>query len=97
MAVLTPVEGRTLYTTRFPLMGGEALIRFVDDRGREVADAVARAAEAEALRIEAKFSRYRPQSVLSELNRQAGHGPVVIDDETELLLRAALDLSLIHI
>ncbi len=93
MAVLTPVEGRTLYTTRFPLMGGEALIRFVDDRGREVADAVARAAEAEALRIEAKFSRYRPQSVLSELNRQAGHGPVVIDDETELLLRAALDLG----
>ncbi len=92
MAVLTPVKGRTLYTTRFPLMGGEALVRFVDDRGREVADAVARAAEAEALRIEAKFSRYRPQSLLSELNRQAGRGPVVIDDETETLLRAALDL-----
>jgi thiamine biosynthesis lipoprotein len=93
MAVLTAVEGRVLYTTRFPLMGGEAVIRFVDGRGLALAERAARAAEAEARRIEAKFSRYRPQSVLSEINRQAGCGPVVVDEETEFLIRSALDLG----
>jgi thiamine biosynthesis lipoprotein len=92
MAVLTPVEGRTLYTTRFPLMGGEAVVRFVDARGRAAAERLARAGEAEARRIEQTFSRYRAQSVLSEINRQAGQGPVVVDGETEYLIRSALEL-----
>ena len=92
MAVLTAPEARVLYTTRFPLMGGEALIRFADDRGPARAERAARAAVAEARRIEAKFSRYRPGSVLSALNREAGRGPVVIDGETEHLIRAALEL-----
>ena len=83
---------RALYTTRFPLLGGEALVRFADSRGREAAARTARSLEREAHRIEAKFSRYRPESVLSELNRQAGCGPLVVDEETEYLIRAALDL-----
>ena len=93
MAVLTPVEGRTLYAARFPLMGGEAEVRFVDQRGVEAATLLMREAVAEARRIEAKFSRYRPTSVVSEINAEAGGSPVVIDDETEMLLRAALDLA----
>lgn len=93
MAVLTPTEGRALYSVQFPLMGGEALVRFVDDRGQEAATALARAAVGEARRIEAKFSRYRPTSVVSQINDAAGGTPVVIDDETETLVRAALDLS----
>jgi thiamine biosynthesis lipoprotein len=88
--VLKPA--RALYTTRFPLMGGEALVRFVDARGRAAAERTARSLEREARRIEAKFSRYRPESVLSELNRQAGCGPQVVDEETEHLIQAALDL-----
>lgn len=83
----------TLYTTRFALMGGSGLVRFVDDRGRERATQIARAAEAEALRIEWKFSRYREQSVLSEINRNAGRTPVAVDDETVALVTAALDLA----
>ncbi len=93
MAVLTPVEGRTLYTTRFTLMGGEAEVKFVDDRGRDAATVLAREAEAEARRIETKFSRYRPTSVVSMINAEAGGLPVVIDDETEALIQAALDLT----
>lgn len=85
-------EARVLYTTRFPLMGGEALIRFADDRGPARAERAARAAVAEARRIEAKFSRYRAQSVVSEINREAGRGPVPIDGETEYLIRSALEL-----
>ena len=95
MAVLTPVEGRTLYTARFPLMGGQAEVRFVDHRGQEAATALVREAVAEARRIETKFSRYRHTSVVSAINDEAGGSPVVIDDETETLVRAALELSVL--
>ena len=93
MALLIPAGRRVLYTTRFVLMGGPALVRFVDRRGRERAEVIARAAEGEARRIEAKFSRYREDSVVSRLNREAGRAPVTVDAETERLLRSALDLA----
>jgi FAD:protein FMN transferase len=95
MAVLTPLGARALYTARFTLMGGEAEIKFVDHRGREVATALLREAVAEARRIETKFSRYRPTSVVSEINDAAGGPPVAVDDETESLVRAALDLAIL--
>ena len=74
-------------------MGGGALVRFVDDRGRERAERVARAVENEARRIEAKFSRFRETSVVSEINRNAGRTPVAVDGETEMLVQTALDLG----
>ena len=89
MAVLKPV----LYTTRFALMGGPATVRFVDARGRERAEAIARKVEAEAWRIEAKFSRFRADSVLCRLNAGAGGPPAPADEETCALVRSALDLS----
>ena len=93
MEVLTEERpGAALYTTRFSLMGGNAVIQFVDDRGRGRAERLARSAEAEARRIEAKYSRYREGSVVSEINRQAGRTPVAVDDETDFLVAAALDL-----
>lgn len=93
MALLSPVDERTLYTTRFALMGGSAIIRFVDDRGRRRAESIARAAESEALRIERKFSRFREDSVVAEIVRNAGRTPVTVDDETVALVEAALDLA----
>ena len=93
MAVLTEARGRALYTTRFPLMGGAALIRFVDDRGRAAAETVARAAEAEAFRIERKFSRFRDDSMVAAIARNAGRTPVAVDEETEALVAAALGLA----
>jgi len=42
-------------------------------------------AEEEALRIERKFSRYRPDSVISAINASNG-APVSVDDETAALL-----------
>jgi FAD:protein FMN transferase len=87
------VDERVLYTNRFPLMGGTALVEFVDDRGREDAERIARAAEDEARRIEVKFSRYRESSVVSEVNRNAGRTPVAVDAETEELVQSALDLA----
>jgi FAD:protein FMN transferase len=87
------MDGRVLYTTRFPLMGGGASVKFVDGRGREEATRIARVVEAEARRIEVKFSRYRETSVISEINRNAGRTPVAVDEETERLVTAALDLA----
>ena len=92
MALLTADEGPALYTTRFALMGGRAVVRFVDRRGRAAAEALARAVEREALRIEAKFSRFREGSVVSEISRNAGRTPVAVDEETDFLVGAALDL-----
>ena len=90
---MTGPSGRVLYTRRFPLMGGGATVEFVDDGGVERAEWLARAVESEALRIEAKFSRYRESSVVSEINRNAGRTPVAVDAETEMLVRAALDMA----
>lgn len=74
-------------------MGGGASIEFVDDGGPERAERIARAVETEACRIERKFSRYREASVISEINRNAGRTPVPVDEETEMLTEAALDLA----
>lgn len=92
MALLTKDEGPALYTTRFKLMGGSAVVRFVYLRGRAAAEALARAVEAEALRVEVKFSRFKETSVVSAINRDAGRTPVAVDEETDFLVGAALDL-----
>lgn len=47
------------------------------------------ALEGEARRIEAKYSRYRDDSVTTAINRAAGGAAVPIDDETAGLLRYA--------
>src|SRR4029077_17241892 len=53
------------------------------------ADRVAQVAVADVLRIEAKFTRYREDSVTAAINRAAGQQPVSIDGETASLLRYA--------
>ena len=76
---------RTLYTVRFPLMGGDALLKFVDDRGEAAATRLGREAVAEARRIEQKFSRYRTDNLVHRINHSSGQ-PVRVDEETALLL-----------
>ncbi|HUL96859.1 MAG TPA: FAD:protein FMN transferase [Usitatibacter sp.] len=49
----------------------------------------ANAAIAEVARIEAKYSRYRADSVVSRINAAAGAAPVEIDEETHALLAYA--------
>ena len=53
------------------------------------AEEVANAAIAEVKRIEAKYSRYRDDSVVSRINAAAGKDPVAVDDETLNLLAFA--------
>lgn len=55
-------------------------------RDAEHARHAAAAAIDEVRRIEAKYSRYRPESVVSRINAMAGGAPVAIDAETAKLL-----------
>lgn len=72
------------HTFRFRAMACDNLIE-VD--GDDVACATAgRAAIDEVMRIEAKYSRYRPDSVVSAINRDASVKETAIDAETAALL-----------
>lgn len=64
------------------------LVVAADDEA--IAQAAMSAAAQEVLRIEAKYSRYRADSVIGRLNAAAGSGkPIVCDEETLSLLRFA--------
>lgn len=56
---------------------------------RAEAERVARAAGDEVARIEAKYSRYRPDTIVARINAAAGVGAVPIDAETAALLHYA--------
>jgi thiamine biosynthesis lipoprotein len=76
----------TLWWRSFAALGTECgLYLFADNRRQ--ADRVAERALAEIRRIEAKYSRYRPDSVLSTINAVAARGgTVAVDEETAGLL-----------
>jgi thiamine biosynthesis lipoprotein len=61
----------------------------LDAPGEDAAARAAQAAIADVARIEAKYSRYRDDSVTSAINRAAGGAPVAIDAETAALLHYA--------
>lgn len=72
------------YAGRFKAMGGPCEV-LADCDDATLARALVRAAADEAWRIEAKFSRYRPDSVVSTINTRAGSA-VSVDEETAALL-----------
>lgn len=60
---------------------------------RVAADVAMQAAAAEVLRVEAKYSRYRDDSIISQINHAAGNGEFIqCDDETNWLLGCANEL-----
>jgi FAD:protein FMN transferase len=80
-----PLGMQRLSVHRFHALGGPcALHLYADDEA--VLRRAARAGEAEALRIETKYSRYRADSIVSRINAAAGREAVEVDDETAALL-----------
>ena len=68
----------------FKAMGSPCELRLYGD---ERVDAIAAAAQAEVYRLEAKYSRYREDSLASRINRSAGDARgIEVDDETARLL-----------
>ncbi len=77
---------------QFGAMASHCEVRIVGLRRRQ-AEVLAREAIAEVRRIEAKFSRYREQSVVSRINALAGTGQRLdVDAETAQLLNFAAQL-----
>ena len=77
-----------LHRFTFRAMAAENEVQVHSDDAA-VAERAARAAIEEVLRIEAKFSRYRADSIVSRINARAGGEPVDIDAETAQLLAFA--------
>ena len=69
-------------------MAGEHEIRLAATDAK-AAQRAAEDAIADVLRIEAKYSRYREDSVTSRINAAAGKAAVIVDDETHALLEYA--------
>jgi thiamine biosynthesis lipoprotein len=86
-APLVERRGPNLVAIRFMAMASpcEVLLATGD---LDVARGVGGIAAAEAMRIERKFSRYRPDSVVTRLNGCAGR-PIEVDEETAALLSFA--------
>ena len=78
----------TLHRFTFRAMAAENEVQ-IHHGDQRAAQAAANAAIAEVQRIEAKYSRYRDDSVVSRINAAAGAGAVVADDETLALLAFA--------
>jgi len=79
----------TLYRFPFRAMGSPCEVQLYSDDKRH-AQCAADKAMADVWRIEARYSRYREDSVLSGINRVAAKGGVVpIDEETAALLHYA--------
>jgi thiamine biosynthesis lipoprotein len=87
-AVLTRDERAPSFGYRFAAMASTHELQ-IAGTDRRAADRAAALAIAEVKRIEAKYSRYRDDSVTTAINRAAAVTPVAIDDETAALLRYA--------
>src|SRR5690349_8265686 len=73
---------------RFGAMGSPCEILF-DTPDPRLADEQAALAQQEAERIEERYSRYRPDSIVSQINRSAGRRLRVDNETAELLDYAA--------
>lgn len=74
-----------LFSFPFAAMGTDCVLHLYGDRRR--AEAAADAAMAEVFRIEARYSRYRDDSLLSRINGAARIGGAIeVDEETAALL-----------
>jgi thiamine biosynthesis lipoprotein len=76
------------FSVAFEAMASDCEVR-IAARDQAHAETLAQAAIDEVRRIEAKYSRYRPDTIVARINAQAGRAPVALDTETEALLAYA--------
>lgn len=75
----------TLRACSFPAFGTHCLIRFAAP-APDAGDAFVTAARAWVERFEARYSRFRPESIIARINRAAGSSWVELDTEAERML-----------
>src|SRR2546428_1478975 len=86
--IIRSMAALPLHRFTFRAMAGEHELQLHAPSAAAARDA-ADAAIADVARIEAKYSRYRDDSLTTKINRAAGGVPVAIDAETAALLRYA--------
>ena len=72
------------WSGRFRAMASPCEI-LIETNNEALASKLLTIARDEALRIEEKFSRYKPDNIIAQINHAAGK-PVALDDETRLLI-----------
>ena len=72
----------------FDAMGGPCEV-LLDTEHAGAAGHLLEIAREEALRVESKFSRYRPDNIVAAINRSGGR-PIPVDEETALLIEYAV-------
>src|ERR1035441_5486847 len=72
---------------------GTGFTLYVDCADEAQAQSCFQAVFDEIDRVEATFSRFRPSSEISRINREAADGPMVTDPEVFRLLATAKDVS----
>ena len=89
---MTALQAPTDHRVQFVAMASDSEVRLAGV-SIERARTLAALAMAEVRRIEAKYSRYRSDSVVARINVAAGNGsPIAIDEETAQLLAYAAQL-----
>lgn len=88
-AIPGPAEPLPEGVHRFQAMACDCEVRIETD-DLDLVRRLGQVAEHEARRIEAKFSRYRADSVIGRINTSGGR-PIAVDDETASLLDYAAD------
>lgn len=84
MSELSLEQYETYWAGRFKAMASPCEL-LVDTRDRELAQGLSNIAQQEAQRIEHKFSRYRQDNIIHEINNSHGR-PVEVDAETSRML-----------
>lgn len=76
---------KTLFSFNFDALGSSNEIQIYHESS-EVAESIASKAIEEIRAIETKYSRYRSDSIISQINSSAGESPIDVDPETASLL-----------
>lgn len=87
-----PPEDVRLYTQSRPMMGTIFEITVAGATEERAAPVVRRALD-EIARLEDVLSEWRPESEVSRVNQSAGHGPVLVGDDTIAVVGAGLEVS----
>lgn len=85
MSTINSDASLALFVYPFKAMGSPCQLQ-LHAADQQQADTVAAALRAEAERLEARYSRYRADSLLSRINALAGSAAIDVDDETAALL-----------
>jgi thiamine biosynthesis lipoprotein len=82
-----PASPGLLRRLTFPALGTTCEVQYAAPDGRAQAATFERAAVGWVQAFEAKYSRFRPDSLVSRINRAAGQAWVEVDDDMEQLLQ----------